>query len=73
MDPDQPRQAGERGGQLIKVADRPNPIEDYGVTAIGAHRNGGTVRGRSAPAFAAGGVESQTDGPEDRRSGRIIC
>src|SRR6185437_13844773 len=73
VDPDQLRQVVNRGGQLIEVAQRPSPVESHGVTAIGAYRNGGTVGGGGAPAFAAGGHEGQTDGSKDCRPDRIIC
>ena len=73
VDPDQLRQAVNHGGHLIEVAQRPNPIENHRVTAIGAHRNGGTVGGGGAPASGAGGPESQAHGPEDCRPNRIIC
>jgi hypothetical protein len=65
------RQAGDRGGQLVHITQRPFSIENHGIAAIGAHRNCRTVRGCSAPAFDAGPVESQSDGSEHRRSDGI--
>ena len=73
VDPDQLRQAVNHGSQVIEVAQRPNPIKNYGVAAIGAHRNGGTIGGRGAPTSGAGGLESLAHGPEDCRPDRIIC
>jgi hypothetical protein len=59
--------SGPKYARGAEVAQRPHPIENYGVAAIGPHRNRRTVRRCSAPALDTSCVESRLDAPEDGR------